>query len=278
MSRALLIRRVYNLTCGRQFPSLGLAVLALVIALSAPAYACGRERWPAKVLSDGVAIDAAHPAVASVDQLRALSRPPGVGGFDASRVPAERRVYRIQAELLGFKLESDGDIHLVIAQPGNRAHTMIAEIPDPRCMSGAPPVYSNDVARTRLAFVKAYGIPPATHFRIAYKPITVVGPAFFDFLHGQDGLAPNGIEIHPVLAIGTGAGAPAPEAPRPSSTSSASASATSSCPGDVLVWVNTRSGIYHLPGTRWYGRTREGRFMCERQADADGYRAARNGE
>jgi len=248
--------------------SLALLAVGVLASLVAPAQACGRERWPAKVLADGVAIDAAHPAVATVDQLRTLSRPPGVDGFNAPRAPAERRVYRVQAELLGFKLEKDGDIHLVIAQPGNRAHTMIAEIPDPRCMSGAPPVYAEDVARTRLAFVKAYGIPPATHFRIAYRAITVVGPAFFDFLHRQDGLAPNGIEIHPVLSLGPGI------APAASSATAAS----SSCPGDVTVWVNTRSGIYHLPGSRWYGRTREGRFLCEKQADADGYRAARNGE
>ena len=69
-------------------------------------------------------------------------------------------------------------------------------------------------------------IPPATHFRIAYKPITVVGPAFFDFLHGQDGLAPNGIEVNPVLAIGAGAGPPATALPPPLAASfSSSASA-----------------------------------------------------
>ena len=27
----------------------------------------------------------------------------------------------------------------------------------------------------------------------------VTGVAFFDFLHGQTGVAPNGIELHPVL-------------------------------------------------------------------------------
>ena len=25
--------------------------------------------------------------------------------------------------------------------------------------------------------------------------------------------------------------------------------------GPGIVWVNTRSGIYHYPGKRWYGRT-----------------------
>ena len=141
----------------RRVSAMAILAIALGAALAAAASACGRERWPAKVLSDGVAIDAARPLVTTVDRLRTLPRPPGVGGFDSSRVPAERRVYRVHAELLGFKLEKDGDIHLVIAQPGDRAHTMIAEIPDPRCMGGAPPIYAKDVARTRLAFVKAWG-------------------------------------------------------------------------------------------------------------------------
>ena len=31
--------------------------------------------------------------------------------------------------------------------------------------------------------------------------VTVTGVGFFDVLHGQTGVAPNGIELHPVLAI-----------------------------------------------------------------------------
>jgi hypothetical protein len=29
----------------------------------------------------------------------------------------------------------------------------------------------------------------------------ITGVAFFDFLHGQTGVAPNGIELHPVLGF-----------------------------------------------------------------------------
>jgi hypothetical protein len=32
-------------------------------------------------------------------------------------------------------------------------------------------------------------------------PVTITGVAFFDKLHGQTGVAPNGIELHPVLSI-----------------------------------------------------------------------------
>ena len=44
------------------------------------------------------------------------------------------------------------------------------------------------------------------------------------------------------------------------------------------VWVNTATGIYHYPGTRWYGNTKQGKFMSEKDAIAQGYRAARNGQ
>jgi hypothetical protein len=50
------------------------------------------------------------------------------------------------------------------------------------------------------------------------------------------------------------------------------------CPGDVLVWVNTRTGVFHFPGERWYGNTRQGEFICEKAALAEGDRATRNGQ
>ena len=48
------------------------------------------------------------------------------------------------------------------------------------------------------------------------------------------------------------------------------------CPSDTVVWVNSPTGIYHYSGTRYYGHTRRGAYMCEADAHAAGYRAARN--
>jgi hypothetical protein len=50
------------------------------------------------------------------------------------------------------------------------------------------------------------------------------------------------------------------------------------CPADVVVWVNLKSGVYHMPGTRWYGATESGAYICKREADGARYRQSRNGQ
>jgi hypothetical protein len=41
------------------------------------------------------------------------------------------------------------------------------------------------------------------------------------------------------------------------------------------VWVNTESGVYHKSG-KWFGTTKQGKFMSEQDATKAGYRAAKN--
>jgi hypothetical protein len=43
---------------------------------------------------------------------------------------------------------------------------------------------------------------------------------------------------------------------------------------EVKVWVNTKSGVYHCPGTRWYGATKQGKYMGECEAIKEGDRPA----
>lgn len=43
---------------------------------------------------------------------------------------------------------------------------------------------------------------------------------------------------------------------------------------EILVWVNTKTGIYHCPGSRWYKNTADGALMPQRQAQQRGYRPA----
>ena len=42
----------------------------------------------------------------------------------------------------------------------------------------------------------------------------------------------------------------------------------------IRVWVNTSAGVYHCPGTRFYGATKAGVFLSEEQAIREGSRAA----
>jgi len=50
------------------------------------------------------------------------------------------------------------------------------------------------------------------------------------------------------------------------------------CPNDTVVWVNTKTGVYHLKGERWYGATKDGAYVCRKEADAEGDRMTRNGQ
>jgi hypothetical protein len=57
---------------------------------------------------------------------------------------------------------------------------------------------------------------------------------------------------------------------------STEAQAKARCPSDTVVWVNLTSKIYHFSGTRNYGNTKSGAYMCERDTVAAGMRAAKN--
>jgi hypothetical protein len=46
------------------------------------------------------------------------------------------------------------------------------------------------------------------------------------------------------------------------------------CLFDPVVWVTTKSRVYHAAGSRGYGHTRHGAYMCETEAKSAGNRAA----
>ena len=51
------------------------------------------------------------------------------------------------------------------------------------------------------------------------------------------------------------------------------AEAKATCSNDAVVWVNPVSLIYHPSGSRNYGRTKTGAYMCEQDSLAAGFRA-----
>jgi hypothetical protein len=82
---------------------------------------------------------------------------------------------------------------------------------------------------------------------------------------------------HPSAPAAPASNVGAPSAPRPGEYTT-ELEARGRCPSDTVVWVNTPTRIYHYPGTHYYGRTHRGAYMCEADARAAGYRAARNRE
>jgi hypothetical protein len=48
------------------------------------------------------------------------------------------------------------------------------------------------------------------------------------------------------------------------------------CPAITVVWANLKSKVYQFAGTRSYGTTKRGVYMCEQDAIEAGMRAAKN--
>jgi hypothetical protein len=69
---------------------------------------------------------------------------------------------------------------------------------------------------------------------------------------------------------------PATGVPAASGQFATEAEARGHCPGDTVVWANLDSRIYHFNGTRDYGNTKKGAYMCEHDTASAGFRAAKN--
>lgn len=193
------------------------------VARSNPLSHCGTERWRIKTLDDADAADVTSSAQSSIVALIGLPVPAGYNGNNDSHryPPAEDTVYTVRALLVGFKEEADRDLHVVIADPAGgpvspaalKSHsktTMIAEVPDPQCSTVKAGGHATQIAHVRSSFEKCFGLPSASgkfkYFGGAMV-VDVSGVGFFDKLHRQTGVAPNGIELHPVLHIKTVSGA-----------------------------------------------------------------------
>ena len=54
------------------------------------------------------------------------------------------------------------------------------------------------------------------------------------------------------------------------------AEAQTGCAGDTVVWRAHESKVFHTAGSKYFGKTRHGAFVCEKAAEAKGLRAARS--
>lgn len=150
---------------------------------------CGVERWAVKTLTDPAANQVnLTPQLSSIADLVSITPP--VSPTD--RVgPTETSTFQISGTLTFIKQEADGDYHLVLSDGQN---TMIVESPNPSCAQGS--VVLKQIEEVRQALDAKGGVSEPTPV-----PMTVTGVGFFDRLHGQTGVAPNGIELHPLLSV-----------------------------------------------------------------------------
>lgn len=181
---------------GRLKALAGLVSIALLLVPFGAA-ACGHERWAVKTGTDRDAgkihlQPVIRTTVAKLDALRAPAHLPA-----RRRIrPVETHVYRVRATLIEYKRERDDDYHLVLR--GRSGQTMIAEIPAPHCVGSASPLAAG-IARARREFNAHYHVTDSFHH--VHRRVEVAGVGFFDFHHGQTGVAPNAIELHPVLDV-----------------------------------------------------------------------------
>jgi hypothetical protein len=154
---------------------------------------CGTERWNIKTGTDTQAHNLS--LVPKPNTIAALVALPAAGGGTSRESPTETTVWELKnVTLTELKLESDRDYHLVIS---DGSKTMIAEIPHPSCTTGSP--WSCFMSRARAELEARYTITTSPQYPAA--TITLRGVGFFDYAHGQNGVAPNAIELHPVLEL-----------------------------------------------------------------------------
>jgi uncharacterized membrane protein len=158
---------------------------------------CGVERWSVKTGTDADVglVNLNSSTSTAITSMRAFTAPSPIPANNRISGP-ETTVWVINATLTLFKLESDSDYHLVLQDASG--NTMITEIPSPSCVGSGSPFLSG-ISNARAQFDAKF--TATTSFQTANIPVQVTGVGMFDFLHGQSGVAPNGIELHPVLNI-----------------------------------------------------------------------------
>ena len=54
------------------------------------------------------------------------------------------------------------------------------------------------------------------------------------------------------------------------------ATAKQKCGADPVVWGNPSSKVYHTSASRYFGKTKKGSYMCQKDADAAGFHASKS--
>ena len=147
---------------------------------------------------------------------------------------------------------------------------------------GAPSGAKVDLnAATQAELEKLPGVGAATAKKIiAGRPYSSVSDL------SKAGVSKKTIDkITPLVSVGSAAppattASPSerPQTPTKSSDKAKSQATEARVPPEKgMVWVNTSTRVFHYEGDRWYGKTKDGKFMTEAEALKAGYHASKEG-
>jgi hypothetical protein len=190
-----------------RFASMRLVALFIVVAcgifaaattptsVGQPVAGCASRLWGLKTLSDpGSRLIYLRPRPTTIAELNARPMPRRTPTWP-SRGYA-RHVWELVAQIVEYKLEANGDIHLILFDGGDY---MIAKLPSPACV----PKRSRKrraIVSTRRIFESSCG-PVTDRWQFLGAVVTITGVGFWDYPHGQRGHARNYAELHPVTGI-----------------------------------------------------------------------------
>ena len=174
-----------------------LAVLGLPLSAIAQ---CGGERWNVKtgIDADASLVNLNSLTSTTIESLVVLPKPKTLP--DNNRIqPSETTTWTLSATLIKYVKSYDADYHIVFQDAAGR--TMIGEIPDPGCLSPSSN-FRSGIIHARAQFDAMF--TATTTFKTANVPVVITGVGFFDYNEGQEGIAPNGVELHPIVDIAFG--------------------------------------------------------------------------
>ncbi len=177
-------------------------------APNAPTQARSREpsfRWSVRTGSDpDASLVTEKPVRISVEELAAKPRPTGMSSpgeaystyQDRRAEDVERTIYEVEAIVVACKLQMSGSYHLNLE--GTTGQTMIANSVDPERI-GRRSRWAKQIAIVRQNVWNK--LEPGTTYSRGKWPARIRGIGFFNLIHGQSGVAPNGLELTPILDI-----------------------------------------------------------------------------